>query len=142
MLELDPRFEYPLLAASRLYGEVAVPARQRRMIDFVARQFRTDPDRRWPWMAHAVFIARHRLHDDALALALARELADAGASSIPSWARQMHLFILEDMGELESVKVLLGGLLASGRIEDPHERRFLSERLREIEERLARGSGR
>jgi len=33
----------------------------------------------------------------------------------------MRIFILEDMGELESATVLLGGLLASGEVADPRE---------------------
>ncbi len=138
MLALDPGFQYPLLAAARLYGEVDDPARQRLMLDFVRREFAADPVRRWPWMAHAVYLARHRLHDPELALALARELAAVPADSgIPSWARQMHIFVLEDMGELESARILLGGLLESGEISDPHERRFLSQRLHELEQRAA-----
>ena len=46
ILELDPRGPYPLLAASRLYGEVPDPQRQRLMLEFVHRQFRADPNRR------------------------------------------------------------------------------------------------
>jgi len=55
---------------------------------------------------------------------------------IPLWARQMEIFILEDMNELEAAKILLGGLLAAGRITDPQERRFLQGRLEELERRL------
>ena len=136
MLELDPRFQYPLLAAARLYGEVDDPARQRRMLQFIARNFSDDPARRWPWMAHAVVIAKHRLHDLPLALDLAQALASAdGQGAIPHWATQMGIFVLEDMGELQSAKVLLGGLLASGEIQDRHERAFLSARLLDLERR-------
>lgn len=139
MLELDPRFQYPLLAAARLYGEVGEPDKQRRMLDFTARHFRDDPAARWQWMAHAVYLAKHRLGDLELALALARELSRIeSAADIPSWARQMHIFVLEDMGELESAKVLLGGLLESGEITDPHEQWFLSQRLSELEQRASR----
>lgn len=143
MLELDPAFQYPLLAASRLYGEVNAPDKQRRMIDFVARAFRADPAARWPWMAHAVYLAKHRLRDLDYALALARELSRADDHGvIPQWAKQMHIFVLEDMGELESVKVLLGGLLESGAISDPHERRFLTQRLHDLEQRLGESPAR
>ncbi len=136
MLELDPGFQYPLLAAARLYGEVDDPTRQRRMLRFIARSFRDDPARRWPWMAHGVVIAKHRLHDLPLALELANDLTRADDhGAIPRWAKQMHIFVLEDMGELQSAKVLLGGLLASGEIQDSHERAFLSERLADIERR-------
>jgi hypothetical protein len=139
-LELDPALQYPLLAAVRLYGEVADPDRQRRMISFVQRHFAADPLHRWPWMTHAVYLAKHRLHDLDLALALAAELAAVPADpAIPTWARQMHIFVLEDLGELESAKVLLGGLLESGEITDPHEQWFLSQRLQEIEARSDEG---
>ena len=138
MLELDPHFQYPLLAAARLYGEVDEPTRQRRMLRFIARSFRDDPVRRWPWMAHGVVIAKHRLHDLPLALELASALAQADDhGAIPHWAKQMRIFVLEDMGELQSAKILLGGLLASGEIQDNHERAFLSERLADIEQRAA-----
>ncbi|HMM74278.1 MAG TPA: hypothetical protein PJ986_01130 [Gammaproteobacteria bacterium] len=132
-LDLDPTAQYPLLAASRLYGEVADPARSRSMLDFVAARFAQDPARRWPWLAHAVFVAQHRLKDAALARAYARQLAAAPASAaIPGWARQLEIFVLEDFGELEAAQILLGGLLDSGRITDAHERAFLARRLADI----------
>jgi hypothetical protein len=40
------------------------------------------------------------------------------------------------MNELEAAKIMLGGLLESGRLEDPGERRFLKARLDELERRL------
>ncbi|MGD9604491.1 MAG: hypothetical protein AB7O21_10320 [Gammaproteobacteria bacterium] len=132
-LALDPAAQYPLLAASRLYAEVPEAARSRRMLDFVARAFAADPARRWPWLAHAVFVARHRLHDLPLARDYARRLARADAPEIPSWARQLEIFVLEDMGEIEAAKVLLGGLLASGQVTDPHEQRWLTGRLAALE---------
>jgi hypothetical protein len=131
-LALDARAQYPLLAASRLYAEVADPARSRQMLDFVSDAFAVDPDRRWPWLAQAVFVARHRLHDDPLALRYARQLAAAESPAIPGWARQMAVFVLEDIGELEAAQVMLGGLLESGAVTDARERRFLTRRLEDI----------
>lgn len=133
-LRLDPRAQYPLLAASRLYADIPDAARSRQMLRFVQRAFATDPARRWPWLAHAVYVARHRLGDRPLALEFARTLAAADAAGIPHWARQLEIFVLEDMGEIEAAKVLLGGLLASGQITDPHERRLLSARLHALED--------
>jgi hypothetical protein len=133
ILELDPRGQYPLLAASRLYAEVADEARQRQMLDFVYREFARDPGRRWPWLAHAAIVARHRLQDLPLALRYARAITErATGPQVPAWARDMTLIVLEDMGELEAARVLVGGLLASGRVTDPHEVRFLEERLRDL----------
>ena len=53
------------------------------------------------------------------------------------WARQMEVFILEDMNELEAAKIMLGGLLARGDIHDPNELRFLKQKLEALEKRLA-----
>jgi hypothetical protein len=49
----------------------------------------------------------------------------------------MEIFVLEDMNELEAARIMLGGMLASGQLRDPGERRFLKERLDELERRLA-----
>jgi hypothetical protein len=141
ILELDPGGQYPLFAASRLYAEVPIEAKQRYMLDFVYRQFFVDPNRRWQWLAHAAAMAKHRLHD----LPLARRYAAALQSNItdpkvPNWAKQMEIFILEDMNELETARLMIGGLLESGKITDLSEIRFLDQRLREIEARIRGGS--
>lgn len=137
ILELNPDGQYPLLSAARVYAEVQDPQRQRMMLDFVAKEFERDPDRRWPWLAHAVYVAKHRLKDIDYALALSERMAAHQDNKlIPAWARQMNIFVLEDMGELESAKVLLGGLLDSGKITDSHEQWFLSNRLAELEAEL------
>lgn len=137
ILELDPRSDYPLFVAVRVYAENPDPARSRAMLGFVYQAFLQDPNRRWPALAHAALLAKHRLKD----LALARRYAGAierhaTASAVPSWARQMEIFILEDMSQLEAAKALLGALLQSGKIEDPAEARFLVQRLEEMERRL------
>jgi hypothetical protein len=129
-LELDPRSQYPLLAASTLYTAVDDPARVRQMLDFVYTRFGEDPDRRWPWLAQAAIIARHRLHDLPLARRYAQAIRlQATGPQVPPWARELEAFILEDMNELASARALIGGLLHDGSITDPNELRFLSQRL-------------
>ncbi len=141
ILELDPEGQYPLLAASRLYAEVPDEARARSMLDFVYRQYLLDPNRRWPWLAHATFLAKYRLKDIALALSYADALQKyTTAKNVPAWAITMGIFIREDLNELETERVMIGGMIASGRITDPSELRFLDGRLHEIEERLKKGA--
>jgi hypothetical protein len=128
LLELDPAGQYPLMMASHLYAQVPDEIRQRRMLDFVHREFLRDPDRRWRWLAHAALIAKHRLRDMPLALSYAHDIT-RHASGAPNWARQMRIFILEAMGEREAAAVLLGGLLEGGEVSDVNEARFLTQRL-------------
>jgi hypothetical protein len=128
ILQIDPAGQYPLLMAAQVYSQVPDTVRERLMADFVHAQFLQDPNRRWRWLAHATIMAKHRLHDDALALRFARDITRFAAEA-PHWARQMEIFILEDIGERESAKILLGGLLAGGQIKDEHEIHFLTQRL-------------
>ena len=131
ILVLDPAGQYPLLMAAQIYGQVLDPAKQRRMCDFVRAQFDLDPNRRWRWLAHCAIVAKHRLRDERLALAYAEAIArDARLAS--GWARQMRIFMLEDLGEIEAATVLLGGLLESGEVSDPKEIYFLSKKVEEM----------
>jgi hypothetical protein len=140
ILELDPAGQYPLLAASRLYAEVSDEAKQRGMLDFVYQQYLHDPNRRWPWLAHATFLAKHRLKDITLARKYAAALQKyTTAKDVPPWATTMEIFILEDLNELETARIMIAGLLASGRITDRGELHFLNGRLQEIEERMKSG---
>ncbi|MGH8765495.1 MAG: hypothetical protein ACRET8_07240 [Burkholderiales bacterium] len=137
ILHTDPRSEYPLFAAARVYAENPDPSKARAMLEFIYTEFGSDPNRRWPALAHAALLAKHRLKD----LPLARRYASAVQrlttdDSVPLWAKQMEVFILEDMNELQAAKIMLGGMLAAGRIRDPDERRFLEGRLKELERRI------
>jgi len=131
IIDLDPIGQYPLLLASQVYMQVPDPERQRLMSNFVHEQFLRAPNERWRWLAHVSIMAKHRLHDDALALRYAADITRL-AQWAPPWARQMQIFILEDIGEIEAAKIMLGGLLVGGQVTDERELRFLTERLEEL----------
>lgn len=136
-LALDPLSAYPLFAAARVFAETPDPAASRVALEFIYQEFTGDPNRRWPWLAHAALLAKHRLKD----LPLARRYAAAidrqtTSRDVPLWARQMEIFILEDTNELEAARIMLGGLLDRGEIRDPNELRFLRQRLEELEKRV------
>ncbi|MFN8753702.1 MAG: hypothetical protein ACK5ZP_17280 [Betaproteobacteria bacterium] len=124
-----------MLMASHVYGQVyGHPEKSRFMAEFVLEKFLEDPGRRWPWLAHSAIMAKHRLRDLPLAVRYADALRDhARGPGVPGWARQMHIFLREDLGEYEAARVLLGGLLASGTLTDPSEIRFLTERLERLQ---------
>lgn len=141
ILALDPHGQYPLLAASRLYAEVPDENRQRLMLEFIYQKFLEDPNQRWPWLAHATLIARHQLKDMPLARLYAKALREnITSSSVPHWVTQMEALLAEDMNEFETAKILIGGLLASGKITDPHEFHFLQQRLKTLEAKLNKTS--
>jgi hypothetical protein len=130
IISLDPRSHYALLSAARIYSEVPDQNRRRQVLEFVYEKFIENPDERWPWLAHAVYMAKHRMQDRDLALKYARELrVRTSAEIVPEWARQLELFVYEDFGDVESARILLGGLIESGEITDQREIDFLTSRL-------------
>ena len=135
IVELDERSHYPLLAASRLYSLVPDAGKKRLMLEFVRQKFLQDPGRRWQWLAHCIYVAKYQLKDLDLALDYARTLRlQTKSPAVPYWARHMEVYVLEDMGNIEAAKILIGGLLESNQVKDPAEIRFLQERLNTLNE--------
>lgn len=134
-LALDPSTAYPLLLAARVHAEVHGADGGRLVLEWLRRRFAEQPEQRWPWLAHGVYVARHVLGDVALASSLAAELRTrATGPSVPGWVRQIEPLLLADLGQLEAARTLVGALVASGAIRDPSELSFLSARLRRLEE--------
>jgi hypothetical protein len=140
-LSANPRSQYPLLLASRVYASASDPAESRKMLEFVHQRFLEVPDVRWPWLAHAVHVARHELGDIELAKRYARSLAVyARGAGVPSWARQLEVFLLEANNETEAARRLLGGLIESGQIKNEAELRFLAQRMKQLPDSQSSGA--
>jgi len=137
ILQLDSRSQYPLLVASQVYSTIPDPQRMRIMLELVYQKFFENPHQRWPWLSQAAVLAKHRLKDLPLALKYAQAIAAHATVDMPLWAKEMRIFILEDLGELEQVRLIIGGLLASGQIKEPNEIKFLDTKLRELEKKPA-----
>lgn len=141
-LDLDPRGQVPLLAAADVYGAVHDPQRVRIMLAWIERRFAEDPDRRWPWMAHAALLARHRLHDPQLALRHAQAIRrHATGPGVPPWARELAP-VLAQASEREAARVIAGGILASSQVHDAAQLRWLERRLQRAEQPLSSTSER
>jgi hypothetical protein len=132
-LDLDPRGQAPLLAAADVYGAVHDPARVRIMLDWIARRFDEDPGRRWPALAHAALLARHRLHDAALAQRYAQALRlRATGPGVPPWVRDLEP-LLAQASERDAARAIAGGLIASGQVRDAAQLQWLERRLQRHE---------
>jgi len=136
ILHFDPKSQYPLLTATHIYSMVGDVKKQRQMLAFVYKAFLEDPQHRWPWLAQATILAKHRLKDLPLALKYAQALSQHADAALPDWVQEMQIFILEDMGELEQARLVIGGLLMSNQITDPKEIKFLNDKLQALEAAL------
>lgn len=139
ILELDPRGHYPMLVAARVYGSVQNPKKQRIMMDFVYDKFKQNPNKYWRWLAHVVITAKYELKDLELALKYADALTEkATGENVPRWAKDMKIIVLEDMGQLQAAKILVGAMLDSNAITDPYELRFLTQKIVVLENKLSK----
>jgi len=133
--KLELTSQYPLLLATRVYSRVADTNKTRMMLEYVFKEFQTNPGKNWRWLAEASITAQHKLKDLPLALKFATALAEEKNPDIPLWAKDIRLIILENLGEFEQIKLLVGGLLANKTIMDPNEIRFLSLLMKRVEEK-------
>lgn len=110
---LDPVSDLVPALAMHYFGQSQNPAQVAQVVGFLRGHGMHDPDRKWRWLAHAVFLARHRADDLPLALDLATELAALPAPEMPVWARQMPAFVLDAMGEKEAADLVMRAILAT-----------------------------
>ncbi len=137
ILELDPEGHYPMLVAARVYGSIHDPEKQRIMTEYIFYKFNENPNKYWRWLAHAIITAKHEIKDNELALKYANALAEkATGKNVPYWAKDMKIIVLEDMGEVEAAKILVGALIDSGEITDPYEINFLTHKIATLEEKM------
>lgn len=136
--ELDPHSEYPGMVASGVFIDIKDAQRIRWMIEFVERNFREAPDRRWRWLAQCAVLAKYRLHDLPLALRLAASLRRSTSPDVlPPWARDMEFLLLQEIGEHVTARQVILGILQSGQVLEPREQAFLLHRLEELERTAA-----
>ena len=138
-LDLDPRSHYPLMAATEIYAAVSDQQRTSQMLDFVHERFAEDPNRRWPWLAHAALIAQHRLRDPQRAHRYAAELR-ARAPYAPPWARNLDALLAQN-NELQATRQLAGAMLATGQVRSERTLRELERILQATESRAAAQNG-
>jgi hypothetical protein len=135
--ELSPGTEYPMLLASRVYTSTSDQARSRAILGFIQRRFDDDPQLHWRRLAEATVIAKYKLEDLELALAMAEKLAQQPSSvEMPNWARDFQFLLLAELNELESAIALIQALLQTDAVHDPDERRFLEGKLLDFQQKL------
>lgn len=121
---LDPASDHMPMVAAYYFGATRVPGDVRMVIDYLAMAGGIPVGDKWRWLAQAVYLAQHRLHDLDLALDLAYRLSRI-PGDLPMWARQMPAFVLKEKGEREAARLILENLIATQSNLDPKEVNFM-----------------
>jgi hypothetical protein len=118
---LDPEARYAPTLAAYYFGQTPDRDDLRRIVAYLGRVGARDPARNWRWLTHAAYLARHRLHDLPLALAVAHPLVGLPEGEVPLWVRQMPAFMLAEVGEREAARDLMATILATDANLSPDE---------------------
>lgn len=125
--QFDPQSEYLPVLVGYYYSLSQNPDDIRIVISFLAHIAIRDPVRNWRWLAHAIYLARHRVGDMNLALSLAYRMAAIRGPGIPIWAQQMPAFVLADVGEKEAARNLMEAIIDSQTDLEPSEIEFMRD---------------
>lgn len=124
--------------AGYLFSQSQEPLRDvPHIVRYLEQHYDRNPEKKWWWLSHAVYLANHRLKDKQWALRLAYKLGTTPAE-VPIWARQMPAFIHEQLGEKEQALVIIQNVLKTQDNLSDSELKFMhifiKERLGKIEE--------
>jgi hypothetical protein len=107
--------------AGRLFGNNQNGADTKYVIDYLEARALAHPVTNWRWLGQAVYLARYRLKDQARAQILAHELATLPIA-LPSWARDLEVFVMVDRGDKQGASQLLAALTSE--TDSPNELRW------------------
>lgn len=110
---IDPKSQYAPTLAGYYFGQSRNPQQVRLIVGYLRQFAEAQPQQQWRWLAYSVYLARHRIKDQALALELANQLAALPVVGLPIWTRQLPAFVLADTGDKEAARDILEAILDS-----------------------------
>jgi hypothetical protein len=130
---LDARSDYVVSLAALQYGLTQKPEDAKLIAQYIREHAARDPAKKWRYLAHAAYIARHRGKDLDMALEIAKDLAAVDVPDIPAWTKQMPAFIMTEMGDKEAALAYLSALIATGEMSEEekiHMHNYIQRRLK------------
>ncbi len=124
---LDPASEHVPFIAAYYFGGTPNPEQVGIVVDYLGKIGENPYGEKWRWLAHAAYLARHKMKDLQLALDLAYRLSrmQLADGEVPLWARQLPAFILKEQGGIESAKEFIETMLLDTDTTNPNEVNFM-----------------
>lgn len=123
--QMDPKSQYVPSFAAYYFGQSRDPDQVRQIIGYLQQLAVENPQQHWRWLAYGAYLARYRVKDPVLGLALAKQLAALPAENMPVWTRQLPAFVLADAGEREAARDILEAILMTTPDLHPAEQFFI-----------------
>lgn len=132
---LNNESDYMPFIASYYYSQTQYVPDVRYLVDYLYEHSHTRPEKKYWWLAQAVYLAQHKLGDNDLALKMAAPLEHA--TNAPYWVRQLPAFVHEKRGEMDDALRIIENIQANSKNIPDGELKFMTyfvkERLKKIE---------
>lgn len=107
--DLDEITHWPIAMANGYFGQTPETEDVRPVVRYMQAHVAEDPRRKWPWLVNGIYLARHRLKDNWVALDLAYQLHHYDFAEMNAVSLQMPALVLDD---LEQYTRAVGEMLA------------------------------
>ncbi len=132
---LDDQSDYMPFIASYYYSQTQYVPDVTYVISYLYEHSATRSEKKYWWLAQAVYLADHKLHDVDLALKMARPLEQA--ENAPFWVRELPAFVHEKRGEMDDALQIIEHIQEHSKNIPDGELRFMTyfveERLKKLE---------
>ncbi|MEI7668890.1 MAG: hypothetical protein WCJ33_02260 [Pseudomonadota bacterium] len=132
---LDNQSDYMPFTASYYFSQTQNVPDVRYVVDYLYQHSATRPDKKYWWLAQAVYLAQHKLKDNELAVKIAAPLEHA--DNAPFWVRQLPAFVHESRGEMSDALRIIEHIQQNSKDIPEGELRFMKyfvdDRIKKIE---------
>ena len=104
--ELDSRSNFTPSIAAYYFSRTQNPPDVIYPLDYLEAHADRDPPNKWWWYSQAIYLANSVLKDKPRALQIAKKLR-AVEADMPMWARQMEVFMHEDLGDKDTAEAIM-----------------------------------
>ncbi|MDP2205195.1 MAG: hypothetical protein Q8K65_02705 [Alphaproteobacteria bacterium] len=128
---LDPASNHVPMMAAYYFGATQKPEDIAVVVEYLGTIGQNPAGNKWRWLAHAIFLARHRMDNLPLALDMAYVLSRMQpiGDVLPAWARQMPAFVLAEQGEKQTARRLIEEILMTATGLHPNEVSYMRDYL-------------
>ncbi len=106
---LNNRSNYLPAMATYYFSQSQNPNDVRYLVDYLDEYTADRVKEKWWWVVQGVYLAQHKMKDQARALKLSQRLR--GVRGIPIWAQQMPAFVQENRGEFGDALAIIQDIL-------------------------------
>jgi len=132
---LDNESDYVPFIASYYYSQTQHVQDVRYVVDYLYQHSASRPEKKYWWLAQAVYLAQHKLQDKDLAIKMALPLEKA--DNAPFWVRQLPAFVHESRGEMADALRIIEHIQANSKNIPEGElhfmKYFVDERIKRLE---------